>query len=204
METDAPHGAHGSVELNEIVSDKITDQLQTHLELPLINEEKEVMASETSQPTVDRESEGRAAEKSDIPLPHEEAPVEEQFPRLVDRLVKHNIIDPHDKVEWQRLCETVSKEAASHYVMKKWRENDVAGRRWVDGPKCFSPDQGLFPGASFRLDNFLLLMGDQQPETVAYLKQGFQEGFKIHIDEEYLADYEITIFPNGKKPIARG
>ena len=43
-------------------------------------------------------------------------------------------------------------------------------------------------------------MGDQQPETVAYLKQGFQEGFKIHIDEEYLAEYETTIFPNGKNP----
>jgi hypothetical protein len=53
---------------------------------------------------------------------------------------------------------------------------------------------------SFRLDNFLLLMGDQQPETVAYLKQGFQEGFKIHIDEEYLAENETTIFPNGKNP----
>ncbi len=93
-----PHGAHGSVELNEIVSYKTTDQLQTHLELPLINEEKEVMASEKSQPAVDRKSEGLAAEKSDIPLPHEEAPVEEQFPRLVDRLVKHNIFDPHDVV----------------------------------------------------------------------------------------------------------
>jgi hypothetical protein len=66
------------------------------------------------------------------------------------------------QVEWKRLRETVSKEAASHCVMKRWKENDGAGRRWVDGPKCFSPDQGLFPGAtttSFRLDNFLLLMG---------------------------------------------
>ena len=54
------------------------------------------------------------AEKSDIPLPHEEAPVEEQFPRLVDRLLKHGILDPQDKVEWQRLCATVSKQAATH------------------------------------------------------------------------------------------
>ncbi len=87
--------------------------------------------------------------------------------------------------------------------MAKWKSNDAAGRRWKDGPKCLTPDQTLFPGAtttSFRLDDFLLLMGDQQPETVAYLTRGFQEGSKIHIDEEYLADYETTIFQNGKNP----
>jgi len=198
-----PERVFESVELKRIVSDKTTDQLETHLELPLINDEKEAVLPAMAHCAGGRKGGEPAAEKSDIPLPHENAPVEDQFPQLVDRLLKYDILDPQDKVEWQRLCASVSKEAATHFVMAKWKSNDAAGRRWKDGPKCFTPDQTLFPGAtttSFRLDNFLLLMGDQQPETVAYLTQGFQEGFKIHIDEEYLADYETTIFQNGKNP----
>jgi hypothetical protein len=91
--------------------------------------------------------------------------------------------------------------------MAKWKSNDTKGRCRKDGPKCLTPDQTLFPEAtttSFRLDNFLLLMGDQQPETVAYLTQRFQQGFNIHVLEEYLAYYETTIFQNGKKTITRG
>jgi hypothetical protein len=41
MEMSDPEGALESVELKRIVSDKTTDQLETHLELPLINDEKE-------------------------------------------------------------------------------------------------------------------------------------------------------------------
>ncbi len=201
-ETSDPEGGVESVELKRIVSDKTTDQLEKCLELPLINDEREATRPEVARQANEKKREEPDVEKSDIPLPHEEAPVEEQFPRLVDRLLKHGILDPQDKVEWQRLCATVSKEAAIHYVKAKWKCNGTADRRWKDGPKCLTPD-ALFPGAtttSFRLENFLLLMGDQQPETVAYLTQGFQERFKIHVEEEYLADYETTIFQNRKNP----
>jgi hypothetical protein len=151
MEMSDPEGVFESVELKRIVSDKTADQLETHLELPLINDEKKEVLPGTAHCAEARKREGLVAEKSDIPLPHEDAPVEDQFPRLVDRLLKHDILDKQDEVEWQRLCAIVSKGAATRYVMARWKSNDTAGRRWKDGPKCLTPDQTLFPGATTKL-----------------------------------------------------
>jgi hypothetical protein len=143
-----------SVESNQIVSNTTTCQLKLSPELPLINDPTAGAADAhpMRQPPDDTPT---TTEESDIPLPHEDALVEVQFPRLVDRLIKHNIIDESNKVEW--MSATVSKGAAVQYIMRQWKKNDMAGRRWVDGPKCYSPDQAMFPGATttpFRLDNF--------------------------------------------------
>ncbi len=79
--------------MKQIVSGKNTDQLEKYLEPPLINDEREATRPEVARQAYDKKRQGQGAEKSDtlqLPLPHEEAPVEEQFPRLVD---------PQDEVE---------------------------------------------------------------------------------------------------------
>jgi len=100
---------------------------------------------------------------SNIPLPQTNAPQVPQFKRLIDRLLANGLIDLQDKIIWEQLCKSASTEQGSLYIMKTWEKNDKAGRRMPNAPQCHTPDSSLFPGAtttSFRLDNFLLIMGD--------------------------------------------
>ena len=54
METSDPEGESESVELEQIASDKSTDELEKYLELPLINDEREA-----TRPEVARQADGR-------------------------------------------------------------------------------------------------------------------------------------------------
>jgi len=185
------------------------------LELPLNNEQLThtvpfsacKLGDEPPSETAPHDAEYPAAvpvtRASNIPLPHTNAPQVPQFERLIDRLLANGLIDLQDKIIWEQLCQSASTEQGSSYIMKTWEKNDKAGRRMPHAPQCHTPDSSPFPGAtttSFRLDNFLLLMGDEQPETTACLTRGFKEGFRIEIDEDFRDLYETTIFQNGKNP----
>jgi hypothetical protein len=68
METSDPEGEFESVELKRIVSDKTTEQLEKHLELPLVNDEREATRPEVARQADEKKREGPDAEKSDIPV----------------------------------------------------------------------------------------------------------------------------------------
>ena len=181
-----------------------------HLDSPMSDQPSE--KDEPQQPPVAASTPLTAAamhtaqEKDDvsnIPLPDPAPPSVAQFPLLVDRLLKQGQIDTADKIEWQKICTAQGALHGTLFIVKTWRKNYEEGRRVENAPRCYAPDQTLFPGATtttFRLDNFLLLMGDQQPATTKYLTTGFTNGFMIELDEDFTEEYETTVYENGLNP----
>ena len=154
---------------------KTTSAVSAHADAPMSDrttekdEQKMQITAKNMPATADAPHKVREIEGvSNIPLPDPAPPLVTQFPLVVDRLLSQGQIDAADKTEWQKICTAQGELLGTLFIVKTWRKNYEEGRRVDNAPCCYSPDQTLFPGATtttFRLDNFLLLMGDQQTAT---------------------------------------
>lgn len=129
----------------------------------------------------------QAAAKAAVPLPHEDNPLgsERLTDELVSRLEHEKLID---KETVQFYYSNKNTLEAIERVLLSWREHDRRGVRSTASPhlQTFRAPREQFPNASqtpFRLDNLMILLGDQQPEVAAYLTRSFKEGFKPEMEE---------------------
>jgi hypothetical protein len=134
-----------------------------------------------------RKAEEGEVKESEIPLPNPEETINtaEAMQNLAKRLLENELIS----IDQYMAFEEKSDVSALHTLIKSWWENDKEGKRSAESPllKNLELDKEKYPNATtspFRLDNFVLLMGQHQELTVEYIKDMFQKGMKIPLDSE--------------------
>ena len=122
-----------------------------------------------------------------IPLPQEESGTSNG--KLMDdfvlRLRAENLLDDETIEFYNKNKNTLE---AVEQVLARWAKADRDGVRSKDSPhlQMFRAPRDQFPNATqspFRLDNLVLLLGDQQPKVVNYLTRSCKEGFKIEMNQ---------------------
>jgi hypothetical protein len=121
--------------------------------------------------------------QSNIPLPSSgkdsEGTVQARLKSFISRLHTAGVCSSTQMKSWSS---HPGNPHVTREILQAWSDWDREGHRLPNSSafKCIKPDAEKDPNAtstSFRLDNFIMMLGEDLPDVRDYLHKSFSEGF---------------------------
>jgi len=117
--------------------------------------------------------------------------------RIIDRLAADGVLTPATVSAWNALHAAGHSSAAGKLLLSSWLTADKAGLKSTSPLQVLQPKLAGLQPCTFRIDNFDIIMGPEQPKTSDYIKKGFCEGFRIHRSPDWTSvDFKSATPPS--------